>query len=313
MVDDQERSIAQRAVQMCDADVDWRNMRALTGGASRVSFTAEANSDASPTLVIQVARDQSEADMEIEADVLRCASDVGVPVPALVGQFVIDDRQVLVSRHVAGDTVPRRIMRELDTESREMLIRDVGSAAAVLHTRCVRPRRLDEVDLLTTYRERLHSSGWSRPVLEAAATMLERSRPSAAEPAVVHGDLRLGNWIVEQGRLAAIVDWELARWGDPVADLAWMTLSPWRFGGPGEVGGLASTATLFAAYHDAGGVVPAGDVFAWHRAVGLFVWAVMCIGQCEAHRSGARRSHELAVIGRRVTENEMELIEWMTA
>ena len=312
-MDDQERSIAQRAVQMCDASVDWGNLRALTGGASRVSFTAESISDASRRLVIQVARDQSEADMEIEADVLRNADAVGVPVPVLVGQFAIDDRQVLVSRHVAGDTVPRRIMRELDADSREVLIRDVGSAAAVLHTRCARPQRLDEVDLLTTYIERLHASGWSRPVLEAAATMLERTRPPAAEPAVVHGDLRLGNWIVEQGRLMAIVDWELARWGDPVADLAWMTLSPWRFGGPGEVGGLASIDTLFEAYREGGGVVPDSEVFSWHRAVGLFVWAVMCIGQCEAHRSGARRSHELAVIGRRVTENEMELIDWMKA
>ncbi len=312
-MDDQERSIAQRAVQMCDVNVDWRNLRALTGGASRVSFTADGISDASRAVVIQVARAQSEADMEIEADVLRNAHAAGVPVPALVGQFVIDDRQVLVSRQVAGDTVPRRIMRELDEESREALVRDVGSAAAVLHTRCVRPERLDEVDLLTTYIERLHASGWSRPVLEAAATMLERTRPPTATPAVVHGDLRLGNWIVEQGRLAAIVDWELARWGDPIADLAWMTLTPWRFGGPGEVGGLASTATLFAAYRDGGGVVPDEEVFSWHRAVGLFVWAVMCIGQCEAHRSGARRSHELAVIGRRVTENEMELIDWMTA
>ena len=312
-MDDQERSIAQRAVQMCDASVDWGNLRALTGGASRVSFTAESISDASRRLVIQVARDQSEADMEIEADVLRNADAVGVPVPVLVGQFAIDDRQVLVSRHVAGDTVPRRIMRELDADSREVLIRDVGFAAAVLHTRCARPQRLDEVDLLTTYIERLHASGWSRPVLEAAATMLERTRPPAAEPAVVHGDLRLGNWIVEQGRLMAIVDWELARWGDPVADLAWMTLSPWRFGGPGEVGGLASIDTLFEAYREGGGVVPDSEVFSWHRAVGLFVWAVMCIGQCEAHRSGGRRSHELAVIGRRVTENEMELIDWMTA
>jgi len=312
-VDDQERSIAQRAVQMCDVNVDWRNLRALTGGASRVSFTADGISDASRAVVIQVARAQSEADMEIEADVLRNAHAAGVPVPALIGQFVIDDRQVLVSRHVAGDTVPRRIMRELDTDLCEALIRDVGSAAAALHTRCVRPQRLEEVDLLTIYIERLHASGWSRPVLEAAATMLERTRPAAAKPAVVHGDLRLGNWIVQQGRLAAIVDWELARWGDPVADLAWMTLSPWRFGGPGEVGGLASTATFFAAYRDSGGVVPDAAVFSWHRAVGLFVWAVMCIGQCEAHRSGARRSHELAVIGRRVTENEMELIDWMTA
>lgn len=312
-MDEQERSIAQRAVQMCDGDVDWRNLRALTGGASRVSFTTEVVGVASPALVIQVARDQSEADMEVEADVLRKADAAGVPVPALVGQFEIDDRQVIVSRHVAGDTVPRRIMRELDEESREALIRDVGSAAAALHTRCARPQRLDEGDLLTTYIERLHASGWSRPVLEAAATMLERTRPPTAEPAVVHGDLRFGNWIVEDGRLAAIVDWELARWGDPIADLAWMTLSPWRFGGPGEVAGLASTDTLFAAYRNGGGAVPDGDVFSWHRAVGLFVWAVMCIGQCEAHRSGARRSHELAVIGRRVTENEMELIDWMTA
>ena len=43
------------------------------------------------------------------------------------------------------------------------------------------------------------------------------------------------------------------------------------------------------------------------EVLGTLKWGIMCIGQAQAHLSGAARSHELAAIGRRVCENEYDL------
>lgn len=63
-------------------------------------------------------------------------------------------------------------------------------------------------------------------VRRLAAAALEV--PDAAGPAFVHGDLIPGNLLVRSGRLAAILDWGGAGYGDPAQDLApaWTVLGP---------------------------------------------------------------------------------------
>jgi hypothetical protein len=46
----------------------------------------------------------------------------------------------------------------------------------------------------------------------------------------------------------------------------------------------------------------------WWEVLGTWKWGIMCILQANAHLSGAARSHELAAIGRRVCENEFDLL-----
>ncbi|MEW2621450.1 phosphotransferase family protein [Streptomyces sp. NPDC048106] len=67
------------------------------------------------------------------------------------------------------------------------------------------------------------------PGLDALHTRLAGSLPVSGAPAVVHGDYRLDNTILapgDLGRIAAIVDWEMATLGDPLADLG-MLLMYW--------------------------------------------------------------------------------------
>jgi len=64
------------------------------------------------------------------------------------------------------------------------------------------------------------------PQLDAVGDWLDANRPGEAETTVVHGDYRLGNVIVAadpRPRLAAILDWEMATLGDPLADLGYLT------------------------------------------------------------------------------------------
>jgi aminoglycoside phosphotransferase (APT) family kinase protein len=52
----------------------------------------------------------------------------------------------------------------------------------------------------------------------------------------VHGDYRLGNFLIERdaggARLTGILDWELVHLGDPLEDLAWCSSALWRAGTP---------------------------------------------------------------------------------
>ncbi len=82
----------------------------------------------------------------------------------------------------------------------------------------------------------------------------------------------------------------------------------WRFGGDAPVAGLGSYEELFDAYEAAGGDPVDPAVVHWWEVLGTWKWAIMCIVQASVHLSGTARSHELAAIGRRVCENEYDLL-----
>ena len=91
-------------------------------------------------------------------------------------------------------------------------------------------------------------------MLELVRRWLIDHRPPPVEPVVVHGDFRLGNLIVGDDGLRAVIDWELAHLGDPMEDLGWLCVKAWRFGQRPPVAGLGEYDELFAAYTEAGGV-----------------------------------------------------------
>ncbi len=123
----------------------------------------------------------------------------------------------------------------------------------------------------------------------------------------MHGDFRLGNVIVDDEGLAAVIDWELAHRGDPMEDLGWLCVKAWRFGSSEPVAGVGRYEDLFAAYEAAGGAPVDPETVRWWEVLGTLKWGIMCIMQASAHLTGMARSHELAAIGRRVCENEYDL------
>ena len=123
----------------------------------------------------------------------------------------------------------------------------------------------------------------------------------------VHGDYRMGNFLVAPDGLRGVLDWELAHTGDPAEDIGWLCAPAWRFGGSGEVGGFGALDDLLAAYADAGGDAMTPARVHWWQVYATVKWATICALQASAHLSGATRSVELAAIGRRVCESEWDL------
>jgi hypothetical protein len=66
---------------------------------------------------------------------------------------------------------------------------------------------------------------------------------------------------------------------------------------------------LLSAYRAAGGADISVDELRWWEVFGTLRWGVICLTQAWAHLSGAYRSVELAAIGRRVCEQEWDLLE----
>ena len=58
-------------------------------------------------------------------------------------------------------------------------------------------------------------------MLDAALT-LRRNKPRPLPLVLVHGDFNPANFLYENGRVTALIDWENARVGDPREDLGWM-------------------------------------------------------------------------------------------
>jgi aminoglycoside phosphotransferase (APT) family kinase protein len=286
-------------------------LRRLSGGASRETWRFNAdNSD----FVLQRVRNGTPNGLGAEPAVLKAAFAAGVPVPELVidgSESTALERPFMIVRAVAGETIARKILRDEEfTTARSHLVGQLGRAAAQLHR--IDPSQVPGLvveDQIRRYRTALDTVGEPHPVFEVAFRWLEQNMPNSTGTSVVHGDYRLGNVMVDHNGLSAILDWELSHLGDPMEDLGWLCVRAWRFGGALPAAGLGSYEELFDAYEAESGVRPDFEVVRWWEILGTLKWGIICISQAHTHLSGLVRSHELAAIGRRVCENEYDLIE----
>ena len=290
------------------------NLQRLSGGASRETWRFAADNE---EFVLQRVRQGTIGGFQVEPRVLSAAYDAGVPVAELVVDGA--DRTELkapfmIVRAVDGETIARKILRDdkFDT-ARKVLTSQLGIAAAHLHQIDVSSiSGLVADDQMNRYQTVLRDLGEPHPVFEAAFRWLHINKPESTSACLVHGDYRLGNIMVNEQGLAAILDWELAHIGDPMEDLGWLCVRAWRFGGAFPAAGLGTYDELFDAYASVIGVRPDPDVVRWWEILGTVKWGIICISQAATHLMGIARSHELAAIGRRVCENEYDLIELLT-
>ncbi len=287
------------------------HLRRLSGGASRETWRFEADGI---DYVLQRVRNGMPNGLGAEPAVLRAAFQAGAPVPELVvdGSLRTElERPFMIVRAVGGETIARKILRDSEfSVARERLVGQLGRAAAQMHR--INPTDVPGLvveDQLHRYRTALDTVGEPHPVFEAAFRWLEQNMPTTTFTSVVHGDYRLGNVMVDRNGLAAILDWELSHIGDPMEDLGWLCVRAWRFGGKFPAAGLGTYDELFDAYEAESGIRPDFKVVRWWEILGTLKWGIICISQAHTHLSGVVRSHELAAIGRRVCENEYDLID----
>jgi aminoglycoside phosphotransferase (APT) family kinase protein len=220
----------------------------------------------------------------------------------------------LISARVPGETIPRRILRSLRSapaQARGELLAQCAAALAALHA--ADPDGVPGLpadDPLVLWPQWMDALRQPSAVFEVALRWLAKHPPAAGGTAIVHGDFRLGNLMVGESGLAAVLDWELVHRGDPLEDLGWFCVRAWRFGEDARpAGGLGSIEELVTGYERAAGTAVDRDALRWWRVLGTLRWGILCQVQAHRHLSGQTRSAELAAIGRRACENEWDLLD----
>ena len=254
------------------------------------------------------------AGMETEARLIRLAGEARAPVPAVV--HVLDEDDDLgsgfVMARVEGESLAPRILRDpAYAQARPLLARQLGEAAARIHA----VEGADDLPLVSAA-EALEKADETyrrvcgpRPVMEWTLRWLADHLPPPDGPvAVVHGDLRNGNIMVGPEGLRAVLDWEGVHRGDPMEDLGWLCVTSWRFGEVDKpVGGFGSREALFEGYEAAGGAPVDADRVRFWEVMGVLRWGLICASMADAFSKGDR-SVEMAAIGRRVSETELDLL-----
>jgi len=312
-----------------DVQKVWR----LGGGASKEAWAVDAMLQGQPQhwLVRRmgggVLHDHT-LSLATEHAVIRAAHAAGVPVPQPLG-FIADlaGRDAFVMQRVGGEGVGRRIVRnlKLDTHAQaaRRLPQQMAVALAGIHgipisavPQLPPPAGLDTAAQRTVAQleRKLDEAGEPHPAIELGLQALRRriSDSGADQPhdvVLVHGDFRIGNLLVCEEGLVAVIDWEFAHWGHALEDLAWPLVRAWRFGRDDRhLGGVGDLLPYLAAYNEAAGTAYTPKQLAWWELAGNVRWAITCLTQARRHLSGAEPNVELAVLGRLACEVEHETL-----
>ena len=320
--------LARALVRHFGRPVSVEGLRRESGGASRQTWSFDAVvGERRDGLVLRrdpplqpgaAAESSAVIDRATEFRVLQAAHAAGVTAPeplfALTPMDGLGDGFVM--RRVDGTAIARKLLRDAPyAVARPRIPAQLGAILARLHatdTATLPPlAHREAADLIGGLRGVLDTLGYAQPVFELALSWLDRRKPPpAAKPVLVHGDFRTGNYLVDASGVTAILDWEGAHLGDPVEDLGWLCVKSWRFGAIDKpAGGFGSREDLWKAYEAAGGgrVEPARA--RWWEVFGTVRWGIICHTQAHKHLSGAQKSMELASIGRRAVETEVDLLQ----
>ena len=307
--------------QHFDDTITLTNVRQSSAGARRLNllFTTLGSEGAETPLVATIVSDAHILVSEVasEVAVIQAALAAGVQAPAIVLQGNLSVGPFFITKQLAGETVPRKILRLVEyRRTGASIVHSLGVNAARIHQISPEkyPQHLAQVSTgvaevaLTTLNEQLELLLQPAPVFQLALRWLQLNQPSKMQTCLIHGDLRNGNLVIDKTGLVGILDWELARLGDPMEDLAWLCMRTWRFGNDTRVvGGFGDLADLVSAYENSGGQFDA-QRFHWWQVLGNLRWGLGLAGQARAHIEGVVKSIVMAASGKRVAELEWDLL-----
>jgi aminoglycoside phosphotransferase (APT) family kinase protein len=313
--------VASRLRTLWGTQAEVTGVRPLPGGASRESWDVRVRtaSDTERRLILLRdgggrARDPGR-NVAVEAAAMTAARRAGVPVAEVYDYGAGDQhgalgQAYLLMERLDGETIPRRLLRdEAYAAVRPGLARRLGEVLARIHQ--VDPDSvpgLPHLDALGQLTGLYQAFAEPRPALEIGLRWLAGHRPAPAADALVHGDFRTGNLMIGEDGLHGVLDWELTHRGDPRQDLGWLCTKAWRFGSASPVGGFGARADLMAGYAAGGGTPPDEETQRWWELYGTVRWALLCRRQAERYLARDEPSIELAVLGRRVCEQEYDVL-----
>lgn len=289
---------------------NWGMDVAIQGGVHAGAHAWVLRTDAPATVASSLPREREYA-------ILRFAHAHGLGAPQPL--FLCEDASVIgrpffVMQKLPGIAAGHKVVRmALD---RKALARDLAQAAARLHA--VRApvaglpflQRYTTREVIAACRDHLDQLHEPHPVLEYGLRWCELRLPVTEETTFVHRDFRTGNYLVNEGRLAGLLDWEFAALGNPLEDIGWICAKCWCFRHEHHiVGGVADLEDFIPEYEAASGRKVEPDALRYWQVMAHIRWAVIALQQAQRHLSGTEPSLELALTGKIVAELEWEVLK----
>ncbi len=311
--------------------VELENFKRMPGGTSREIWSfdalmtgAESTSRRSLVLRLDPAGSRIESSRRQEFLVMRAAFSEGVPVPEMF--WLCEDPSVLgapffIMERVEGETIARKLLRdEAYAHARQVVIPQMAAALAKFHA--IDPARhgfellpspgKDPARFWITYCDEIYRRYTldPHPTFELALRwMSEHVPPPPRRLSIIHGDYRVGNIIFGPEGVRAIIDFEIAHLGDPLEDLGWFCLRAWRSGQDNKaVCGLTDREVLYDAYEKASGITVDRQTMRFWEVYGYLRWGVFTMIHARTYLDGGVANVELASIGRRTAECEIEIL-----
>ncbi len=257
-----------------------------------------------------------------EYRILEVAHRAGVTVPE--PWCCCEDGRVLgrsfyLMRRMPGEARGMRVVRDPEVQAGgDRLAARLGQELALIHRVTPPVPGLDFIPVpaqapalarVAEYRRHLDAMEVAEPVLEWALRWLELNAPRPGRVCLLHADFRTGNYLVHEGELAAILDWEFAAFGDPHEDLGWMLVRYWRFGADErEAGGIGSRAAFLEAYAAAADWPVDQQAVPYWEVMGTVRWAVIALMQAARHFRAGETSLELALTAHVLPVLELDLL-----
>lgn len=266
---------------------------------------------------------------QVEREHRVLAALAGSDVPAPPVRLLIEDPAVVgtafyVMDFVAGRVLTDTALSDLTREERRPTYAALATTLAALHRVDWRDRGLSDFGKAERYCRR-QVDRWTKqyhaaktddiPAMDALAVWLNDHPEPEDESTIVHGDFRLGNviWAEDRPEVAAVLDWELATLGHPLADLAYLAL-PFHLPPVGPMPGighldlaaenLPTEAEFLEVYRRA---VGRADIPHWtyFLSLSLFRLAGICQGvyaRALAGNAADRSAHAMAAVAKGAAE-----------
>lgn len=299
------RAAVQASLRARWPNVEVGGLAALAGGRSGVTLRADVSGAGTLTSIVVKAAPFGRSPVG-RHDVLRQAriissleSATGVTVPSILASGT-EPVHFCVMTTASGEAV-EPVLDAADVQLDAELVRRRAIAAAqmlaALHRVADIPPPPDAAaepvaDLESELRRWRATGDAADPSILAdggrLADLLEKHLPAGAgQPALIHGDYRLGNIVFDGPRPMGLIDWEIWGVADPGIDLGWFLVfcDADLFPGIGApVVGLPTGDDLLHCYREASG--RAIDDLPWYEAFGRFKMAAIMAHNLRRHREG---------------------------
>jgi aminoglycoside phosphotransferase (APT) family kinase protein len=299
----------------------------ISGGASRETYRLDAVTRAgSQPLILRRDPPGSLIETDRRAEFLALKSfhgrGVAAPEPLILEEAGAElERPFFVMRRIEGGVASSPFARDAYAPHADKLAEDffgtLGRIAAA-DPATLPMAELDPPTLDGCWRRELDY--WSgvieadelhpQPIVRAAIRWLRRNPPPPAQKlSVVHGDYRSGNFLHDgQGRIVAVLDWEMTHLGDPLEDLGWAMDPLWRHFDNDRVAGMVSKAEAIAIWERASGLKVDLAAFAWWELFASVKGQAIWISSAREYRDSGYREPILCFSGWYTARRQDEIL-----